>query len=74
MKMDYFVNSTALRTAKTPWSFGRSECNRVKHCILGQTQNSTFLVYQSNLLKYSIACLENALPTLIEVLMQMPVP
>ena len=24
------LNPTALRTAKTPWSFGRSECNRVK--------------------------------------------
>ena len=24
------LNPIALRTAKTPWSFGRSECNRVK--------------------------------------------
>ena len=24
------VNPVALRTAKTPWSFGCSECNRVK--------------------------------------------
>ena len=24
------VNPIALRMAKTPWSFGRSECNRVK--------------------------------------------
>ena len=24
-----FINPIALRTAKTPWSFGRSECNRV---------------------------------------------
>ena len=25
-----FINPIALRTAKTPWSFGCSECNRVK--------------------------------------------
>ena len=31
-----FLNLIALRTAKTLWSFGHSECNRVKpksHCI-----------------------------------------
>ena len=27
-----FINPIALRTAKTLWSFGRSECNRVKVC------------------------------------------
>ena len=25
------VNPVALRAAKTLWSFGRSDCNRVKH-------------------------------------------
>ena len=38
-KMYFFTcNPTALRTAKTPKSFGRSECNRVKgnyRCING---------------------------------------
>ena len=28
-----YFNPTALRTAKTLWSFGRSECNRVKHTL-----------------------------------------
>ena len=34
-------NPIALRTAKTLWSFGRSECNRVKyldHFILGYSE------------------------------------
>ena len=29
-------NPIALRTAKTPWSFGCSECNMVKHYMLKQ--------------------------------------
>ena len=29
------INPIALRTARTPWSFGRSECNRVK--VIGYT-------------------------------------
>ena len=28
-----FINPLALRTAKTPWSFGHSECNRVYICL-----------------------------------------
>ena len=39
--LDFFYvifNPIALRTAKTLWSFGRSECNKVKHVILTKLQ------------------------------------
>ena len=29
-KMEQYINPISLKTAKTLWSFGRSECNRVK--------------------------------------------
>ena len=34
-----YFNPTALRTAKTLWSFGCSECNRVKIPVLDQTHS-----------------------------------
>ena len=34
LKVLVHFNPIALRTAKTLWSFGRSECNRVKHKYL----------------------------------------
>ena len=36
------LNPTALRTAKTLWSFGHSECNRVKNCISKENLKENF--------------------------------
>ena len=34
LQLSFCLNPVALRTAKTLWSFGRSECNRVNETIL----------------------------------------
>ena len=33
MKLEMFINPIVLRKAKTLWSFGLSECNRVRYQI-----------------------------------------
>ena len=35
IRSSLFINPIALRTAKTLWRFGHSECNRVNFCITG---------------------------------------
>ena len=42
----FSINPIALRTAKTLWSFGRSECNRVNALILVQIQKPVKLPQQ----------------------------
>ena len=42
------INHIALRTGKTQWSFGHSECNRVKFLFLGgKIENGRVTAYDS---------------------------
>ena len=51
MNDNYSFNSIALRIAKTPHSFGHSECTRVKLCIWFQeywitVKNTMYIIIQ----------------------------
>ena len=62
MNNKLYTGPTAFRMAKTLWSFGHSECNRVKvftqimH-IWSRHISLAILVYQQDLAMYRIACL-----------------